>query len=175
MQSWARYILPTLSLSLFFLLKKPILVTNSMIFWTRALVSLSKSLPHSGTPVALPLQNFCTCTLSPSHWSTSISLSNLTQWTVFKTISSSSYYHVLCLSSSIINMYKVTPSLTLSPIARLIDANLFNANSSQKTASSTGLILIRPTLIPLLSSSIFSRLKINGLQLTSPKFIQNSP
>ena len=49
---------------------------------------------------------------------------------------------------------------------------MFNATSSQNPqVYSTDLKLIRPTPIPLLSSSIFSWLKINGLQLTSPQFI----
>ena len=39
------------------------------------------------------------------------------------------------------------------------------------TSYSTDMMIIRPTPITLLSYSIFSRLKRNGLQLTSPQFI----
>ena len=67
---------------------------------------------------------------------------------------------------------KLTPLSTLSPIAKVLNATQFNATSSQTPpAPSTGMTLIRPTPIQLLSSSIFSQLKRNGLHLILPQFI----
>ena len=55
---------------------------------------------------------------------------------------------------------------------KVLNATLFNATSSQNPpASSTGVKIIITNPIPLLSSSKFSQLKINGTQLTSPQFI----
>ena len=64
------------------------------------------------------------------------------------------------------------PPLTLSLIEKVLNANMFNYNPPQTPqASSTGMTLIRPNLIPLLSSSILSQPKINGPQMILPQFI----
>ena len=50
--------------------KNIVLTTNATVFWAGALVFLPKSLRRHGTPVVLPIQKFCACTVSLFHRST---------------------------------------------------------------------------------------------------------
>ena len=129
---------------------------------------MSKSLTHRGTPTALPLHNFCSCTVWPYQILTSTALSNIILYNILP-------FRLPWNMAIQVHNQSAQTNATRDNITYIKGTQWNSVQcyflTKKPTEYSTGMMIIRPTPITLLSYSIFSRLKRNGLQLTSPQFI----